>query len=502
MGSARHPDAATPGSWPSMLRARLYSAGGLRLVVPAAILSVAAGAVLLWRTLAWQPAATVDAWAYAAWGQALARAERPLFELGATTPKPLAALLGVFVAPLPAERAFAVVVALAAAVLVGALFAAAFRAEGTVAAAVSVVVLVIALPLGKILAFAYVDAVVAALVMLGVALRGPWRIAALILAGLLRPEAWLLAGVAGLTETRGSFRRRVLAGAIAGLAAPLLWIVSDLVLTGDPLGTLHWQSDRIRQQGIGELPWSEVPSELWSGLTGPSGAVLVIVGFVGLGWHYLRTRDSGAAGAMPLAVALIWPLAMALESPESGGLIPRYFLPVIPVLALGCGLLAAMLVPIRVRVAWPVPVLSLAAVILIFVVVFLDAPPGAPSQVTRNEAIIAARPILEPVLSCGRLGTTRRTAARGVIPQLAASTRRSLRAFGVYRPRRSFAGVLDFSLRPRPPSPSLPPWPRRGTPLGPLAISPECESQPGAGMPSALPSTLTGPRHRRPSFRP
>jgi hypothetical protein len=474
MGSARHPDAATPGSWPRVLRPRSYSAEGLRLAVPAAVLSVAAGAVFLWRTLAWQPAATVDPWAYASWGQALARAERPLFELGATTPKPLAALLGAFVAPLPAERAFAVVVVLAAAVLVGALFAAAFRTEGTLAAVASVVILVIALPLGQILSFAYVDAVVAALVMLGVALRGPWRLAALILAGLLRPEAWLLAGAAGLMDTGGSFRRRVLAGAIAGVTAPLLWIVSDVVLTGDPLGTLHWQSDRIRQQGIGDLPWSEVPSELWSGLTGPSGVVLVIVGFVGLGWHYLRTRGTDAADALPLAVALLWPLALALESPEAGGLIPRYFLPVIPVLALGCGLLAAILVPVRVRVAWPVSVLSLAAAILVIVVVFLDAPPGAPSQVTRNEAVIGARPILEPVLSCGRLGTTRRTAARGVIPQLAASTRRSLSEFGVYRPGGRFAGVLDFSLRSRPPSPSLPPWPRRSIPLGTLAIAPDC----------------------------
>ena len=201
MSNARQPDAARPGWTGAGSLPRV--APGHRLAVwrPTLVIAGVAGAAFVWRSLSWKPAVRVDGWAYAAWGQALVRGERPLFDLGATTPKPLAALIGVFVVPLPADRAFAMVAALALALVAASLFAAAAREAGVVAAAISVASFAVGVDLNVVVAFGYIDAVVSALVLAGIALRGRLRIGALVLAGLLRPEAWVLAALAGFGET-------------------------------------------------------------------------------------------------------------------------------------------------------------------------------------------------------------------------------------------------------------------------------------------------------------
>ena len=447
----------------------------LRLVLPAALVAAVGGGAFLWRTLAWQPAATVDAWAYAAWGQALARGERPLFELGATTPKPLAVLLGTLVAPLPPERAFAVIVALALGALAASLLTAAYREAGAVAAAAAVVAFAAGARLDVLVAFAYVDAVVAAFVLAGVALRGRLRIAVLVLAGLLRPEAWIVAAVAGFSETAGSLGRRAGGALAAAVAAPALWILADLVLIRDPLGTLHWHSERLGGGHPANVPWTELPGEFWAALTREGGAVLAVAGVLGLGLHYVRARRRGSADPVPIAVAVAWSLLPVLQFRYGANLNARYLLPVVGVLALGCGFLAAAIVPSRLRLRSPWPAAAVAAVALVVLAASMGLGPRVAREVARNEAIAATRPAVESVLSCGRFGTTRRTAARGVIPQLAASSRRSLYQFGIYRGRPGrFAGVLHFALRRPRADPRLPSWPRRSTPLGPLAVAPGC----------------------------
>jgi len=445
------------------------------LLLSAAAIAAVGGAAFLWRILAWQPAVTVDAWAYAAWGQALARGERPLFDLGATTPKPLAALLGALVVPLPPERALAVVVALALGTLAASLFAAAYREGGAVAGAVAVVVLAAGARLNVIAAFAYIDAVVAAFVLAGVALRGRLRIGALVLAGLLRPEAWALAAVAGFSETAGSLRRRAGGALLAGVVGPALWILSDLALMRDPLGTLHWQSQRRRELGAGQIPWTHVPGDFWAALTKEGGAVLTLAGVLGLGLHYVRAKRRGSPDPMPLAVAVVWSVLLALETHYGGELNSRYLLPLVVVLALGCGLLAAPFLPSRLLMRSPWPAVAVAAGALVFVTISGGMGAGMPREMARNAAITATRPAVESVLSCGRLGVTRRTASRGVIPQLAASSRHSLYEFGIYRKGGRFAAVLHAPRRERPTNPALPPWPREDTPLGPLAVAPGCE---------------------------
>jgi hypothetical protein len=447
---------------------------GGALVLPGVTVAAVGAGAFLWRTLTWPVAASPDAWAYAAWGQALARAERPLFELGATAPKPLAAALGFLVVPLPPERGFAVLVALALGALAAVLFLAAHQEGGSLAGALAVAVLLVAAPLDAALAFAFVDAVTALLVLVAVVARGRLRIGALVLAGLLRQEAWLLAGLAGLTETRGSWPRRAGVALLAGAAAPLLWMLADVVLAGDPLGTAHWLSDWRESRNAAGRPWSNIPEVLW-GLVDTVGAfAFALCGLAGLVLHYLRGRRGGGLGdPLALAVALLWTLAIVIETRLGTRLSFRYLLPVFAVLSLGCGLLAAALVPARlhVRNPWPGAVAASLALVLAAATMGLGA---TEIERARNERVAAARPAIESALSCGRLGVTRLTVLRGAVPQLAAATRTSIYEFGAYRSGEDFAAVLHFANPLRQERPGLPDWPRRATPIGPLAVAPGC----------------------------
>jgi hypothetical protein len=103
--------------------------------------------------------------------------------------------------------------------------------------------------------------------------RGALVFALLALAGLLRPDAWLLAGVyllwcawpplhgwwRGVSPPPGTWSR--LAGyAALTVAAPLLWALVDLIVTGDPTYSLHSTTGLAEQlgrtQGIANIPGS------------------------------------------------------------------------------------------------------------------------------------------------------------------------------------------------------------------------------------------------------
>jgi hypothetical protein len=73
--------------------------------------------------------------------------------------------------------------------------------------------------------------------------RGEAVLALLVIAGLMRPEAWVLGGMYFLWMwPAADTRRRVRLAAMTALA-PLIWAAGDWAVTGDPLHSLHGTAD-------------------------------------------------------------------------------------------------------------------------------------------------------------------------------------------------------------------------------------------------------------------
>jgi hypothetical protein len=217
---------------------------------------------------------------------------------------------------------------------------------------------------------AYVDVPFLALVMWAAAMeaRSPRRgvavMAVLAVAGLLRPEAWVLAGAYWLWCGWRRFDLLALAA-----AAPVLWCLVDLWDTGDPLFSLHATSDLAdelnRNRGLSSVPGSFVSfvtdTARWPvALAGLAGAVLL--------W---RLRN-GRALHVPIALfgaGLVTFLATGLAGLS---VLPRYLtVPVVAVcIVAGYGVLGfTTLAQGRLRTLWARAAIGAAVVGVAFVVV-------------------------------------------------------------------------------------------------------------------------------------
>jgi hypothetical protein len=91
--------------------------------------------------------------------------------------------------------------------------------------------------------------------------RGTSVLVLLALAGLLRPEAWVLAALYWCWVIwPASWRRRVIYTLLAA-AGPVLWAATDFAVTGDPLFSLHYTSSSAEELGR-NLPLSQLPSAI------------------------------------------------------------------------------------------------------------------------------------------------------------------------------------------------------------------------------------------------
>ncbi len=165
--------------------------------------------------------------------------------------------------------------------------------------------------------FGYQDLTFAMLVVLAVWLevrrprRGAPVLALLALAGLVRPDAWLLAGLYLLWAWRAATPRgRALHLALV-LAAPLLWAAQDWLVTGDPLHSLHGTSGLAAETNRVRDP-ERVPIFLASYLRYMLREPLVLGLPVGLVFAWRHVRRSAL---VPLAVAVVllgWAVLQAL----------------------------------------------------------------------------------------------------------------------------------------------------------------------------------------------
>ena len=270
-----------------------------------------------------------DAYHHLVWGRDLLDGVRPGFEgFAAPTQHPLylalAALLSL--AGPHADRLLVLVTVLSLVALTAGTYALGRALFGRSPAAAA------ALFVGSSFAFllyavrAFVDVPFLALVVWAAALeaarpRETAPMALLAIGGLLRPEAWVLAGLYWLWCLPGRpLRSRAVLGVLV-LAAPVGWALVDLAVTGDPLFSLHSTSELSealgRERGIENVPSAFV--RFLADVARPPVALAGVIGVV------LAVRRYGARG-MVVPLALLGAGALTFVGTGVAGLsiLPRY----------------------------------------------------------------------------------------------------------------------------------------------------------------------------------
>ena len=268
------------------------------------------------------------------WGRDLVHGRSPDYDVAlAPTPHPLAEAVGALASLFGQDGGYTLMLALAL-LSFGALVWAVFRlGEASFSWPVGLLAAVVVATREPFLSRAvraYVDIPFLALIVTAalIEVRRPrrgWPVLALLaLAGLLRPEAWLLSAaywlyIQGALDRRG----RIVTAALAAAPA-LIWALSDLAISGDLLHSLSGTRDVAetlkRPRGIGHVP-EIMPRRLGEILRlpvlagGTAGFLLAI---------YLRRMQA----LVPAAIAVLGGVAFVALGLADLPLIGRYlFLP-------------------------------------------------------------------------------------------------------------------------------------------------------------------------------
>ena len=311
------------------------------------------------------------------WGSDLAHGRTPDYSVPvAPTPHPLAELVGIVLTPFGAgaEDLMLAIGLLALGMLVVGLFRLGQELFGIWAGLLAAAIIVTRVPILSYGIRGYVDLPTAAFVIWAAVLevRKPYRgvpvLILLGLAGLLRPEAWLYAGVYWFwLVTTAPDRSQVVRWTLLAAAAPVIWLASDLLITGDPLHSLTGTHDLAaqlnRQTGITAVP-EVAPRRLGEILRLPE----LLAAVVGVAFT-LRWRREKAH--LPLVIALLNGVAFVAFAIAGLPLLGRYLFVGAAMLAVfaGAGALGWTSLPSghRGRRIWtPVGIAALAAIVLFF----------------------------------------------------------------------------------------------------------------------------------------
>ena len=224
---------------------------------------------------------------------------------------------------------------------------------------------------GFLAARGYIDIPYMAIVMWAAVLEAgrPRRGAAVLLllaaAGMLRPEAWVLAGLYWLwLAWRATWRERALYAMLAALG-PLVWTTTDFVVTGDPLFSLLYTSgsaeDLGRQRTLSELP-TAIP-EFLNLIVKPPIMAAALAGLV------LAVALAPRRAAVPLVLLGSGIGTFVLIGVAGASVIERYLAIAAVALLVFAGVFLGgftMLRPGRLRTAW----MAGSAALVLFGVVF------------------------------------------------------------------------------------------------------------------------------------
>ncbi len=294
----------------------------------AALTALMLGAVLAWALVPTYP--DYDAYHHLVWGRDLLAGATPGFEdYAAPTQHPLYLALGALLslAGEHADRLLVLVTILSLVALVAGTYVLGRELFGRAVAIAGAVFIGSSFAFALYAVRAFVDMPFLALVIWAAALeahrprRGLAPMALLAAAGLLRPVAWVLAGLYWLWCLPGrELGERATLLALAA-AAPLLWALVDLAVTGDPLFSLHATSDLAESLGR-ERGLANVPSSFVTFLADLARPPVALAGAAGL---VLAVGRFGARRmAVPLALAGTGALTFVAIGVAGLSLIPRY----------------------------------------------------------------------------------------------------------------------------------------------------------------------------------
>ncbi|MEH3054374.1 MAG: hypothetical protein PGN13_10270 [Patulibacter minatonensis] len=367
----------------------------------------------------------IDALWSVVWGRDLVHLSA-LEASGTTTPHLLSNLLGALLAPFgsSADRALSALTYLGAGTLVVGAAATAREIAGAGAAVVAGLLMASREQLLYATRSGFLDVFVAALVIWAVFLlvrsrgervRGAGLL--LFLAGLLRPEPWVvLAVLAFLHWRRAGGLDRLLAALV--VAVPAIWALGDLILSGDALYSLHHTTEVVELFRAGnDIPtgWQERIVSIPRNVAHAPGPELLVLGLLvaalavlpGPGMGRLRVRLTGERLAGPavgqlgvvVLVAVVLVAVVAGESLIGTLLFSRFLLPfaalTVVLVAVGLTFAAQALLGRR-----AVPGLAVATVVLLVVAApFLrSARTTTDPERARYEA---ARAVIAPGVPCG-----------------------------------------------------------------------------------------------------
>ena len=204
---------------------------------------------------------------YLFWGRQILHGQLPSFTIfDAPTEHPLAVGFGTVLSIFGhAALRLEVLAAIASFLLIaGGIYRLTRTAFTPLVGAVAVALLLTRFNFEFLSARGYVDPAYAAAIVWAAALeverprRGTPVLVLLLAAGLIRPDAWLLAGLYWLwLARRASWPQRIRWAAMVA-AAPILWVAVDWAVTGQPLYSLHRTQDTAialgRTVALGALP--------------------------------------------------------------------------------------------------------------------------------------------------------------------------------------------------------------------------------------------------------
>ncbi len=305
-------------------------------------MTIAVGAVAL-RAITGVGLVNYDTLYALAWGGQLSRGQAPAYDVAiAPTPHPLLEILGVVLSPLSAHAISGVTVWLGFLALSGCgwvIYRLGADWFGSAAGALAALIFLTRVPVLSYGVRAYVDLPYLLLVLSALLVESHRRartgrpagapvLALLALAGLLRPEAWAFSCLywlyaigwrphflhrlhrRGEGEGRRFERPTHARGQLAWLtllaaSGPLVWVLSDLAITGHPLWSLtntrHTASTLGRVSGIVNVP-EYIPRRIGEILRPPVLLGAALGGVLALLWLRRRALLGAAAGVLAVVV--------------------------------------------------------------------------------------------------------------------------------------------------------------------------------------------------------